>query len=203
VDAVYEMARQCAVGDVETLVARRDTAFARYARLGVSQERVCAKLAIGGVDDFTLQHLELLVGMYNTLKSGEMSVDEAFPPVGPAPSAVPAGTPEGKRIKLGGDKAKGASAKPAETQARPATPAAAPAEQPVPPVDIVELHETLAQADTAWSRPGAALVIHGWSEQQRKEALHWARACTMDGPMADQANRPAHTVLAREPGAEG
>lgn len=102
VDAVYAKARECAVGDLKTLVARRDEALARYAKLGVTQDRLFARLGIKGVDDYTLEHQELLVGLYTAIRSGEVSIDEAFPSLAQAP--VPAGTPEGKRIKLGAKK---------------------------------------------------------------------------------------------------
>jgi hypothetical protein len=112
VDATYTKARECAVGDLKTLVARRDDSFARYSKLGVTPERMFARLGIKGADDFTLEHQELLVGMYTSIRSNELSIDEAFPALAQAP--VPAGTPEGKRIKLG---AKKEPAAPAESKA--------------------------------------------------------------------------------------
>lgn len=102
VDAVYAKARECAVGDLKTLVARRDEALGRYAKLGVTQDRLFARLGIKGPDDYTLEHQELLVGLYTAIRSSEVSIDEAFPALAQAP--VPAGTPEGKRIKLGAKK---------------------------------------------------------------------------------------------------
>lgn len=102
VDAVYSKARECAVGDLKTLVARRDDAMARFGKLGVTPERMFARLAIKGADDFTLEHLEQLFGMYTAIKGNELSIDDAFPALAQAP--VPAGTPEGKRIKLGAKK---------------------------------------------------------------------------------------------------
>lgn len=102
VDHVYGKARECAVGDLKTLVARRDDSFARYSKLGVTPERMFARLSIKGPDDFTLEHQEILVGMYTAIKSGELQIDDAFPALAQAP--VPAGTPEGKRIKLGAKK---------------------------------------------------------------------------------------------------
>lgn len=197
VDAVYEIAKQCAVGDLQTLVARRDGAFARYAKLGVTPERMLARLGIAGVDDFTLMHLETLVGMYTSIKSGELSLDDAFPAVGPAPSLVPAGTPEGKRISLK-PKTKGAAAPAANTEAPPKPSAApAPAAAPAEPVDLVELHEALADVDIeAWSAPGCSAVIAAWTVDQQREALTWAVAVRDDGPMEIQAKRPRHTLMA-------
>lgn len=101
VDAAYTKARECAVGDLKTLVARRDDAFARFHKMGVTPERMFARLAIKGPDDVTLEHLEQLFGMYTAIKSNELSLDEAFPALNPAtPSPVPEGTPDGRRISL-------------------------------------------------------------------------------------------------------
>lgn len=124
-----------------------------------------------------------------------------------APSPVPPGTPEGKRIKLGGKKAEAkAEAKEPEPKAEPAPKAAEPKpanDVPIsgpPPVDLDALHEVLAVADEAWSFPGAVDVFKTWSEPQRRGALDWANAVVHDGPMAIQVNRPAHTLYSRQPG---
>lgn len=210
VQAIYEKARQVAVGDMKTLAARRDESFARYAKLGVTPERMFARLGIKGADDFTLEHQELLVGMYTAIKSGELSIDDAFP--APAPSPVPEGTPEGKRIRLPGNKTKGAAAPVAQSEPPPvgsaeskaAAPEGRPKSDPPPkPIDPEELHELLASVAPEWSAKGLAKTeITGWTHDQRAQAQKWAAAVAMDGPMTEQANRPAHTYLIREPGSD-
>lgn len=99
VQIVYDKCREVAVGDASTLVDRRAKVLERLTKLGVSLERVLARLNVKGVEDIGLEQLEQLIGLGTAVKTGEQTVDEAFPAVAPAP--VPAGE-DGKRIKLGG-----------------------------------------------------------------------------------------------------
>lgn len=138
---------------------------------------------------------------------GEVGDDPILTTGEAAPSPVPEGTPEGKRIKLGGNKSKtnGAAAPAVSTTAPAPAPSVAPAPAAAPAelVDVVELHETLAEATeetNEWSAPGASRILITWNELQRREALTWAKAVVEDGPMAVQSNRPVHTILARQPG---
>jgi hypothetical protein len=103
-DAVYAKAKAVAIGDVETLGKRRDEVLLRFGRMGVTPERVFARLGVKAVEEVLVEHLELLIGLGTSIKSGEVSLDEAFPPVVPAPAPVAEGVPEGKRVKLPGKK---------------------------------------------------------------------------------------------------
>lgn len=151
------------------------------------------------------------------LVDGEVGDEPLLTTGEPAPSAVPVGTPEGKRIKLGGKKTSGASAQPAETKGAAApegeakeaatplptasAPAAAPADPAAEVVDIVDLHEALAQIDNEWAARGMGTLIEAWTEDQRLAALTWANAVIHDGPMQIQSRRPLHTLVsARQPG---
>lgn len=198
VQAIYDKAKACAIGDAETLVDRRDNAFARFAKMGVTPERMQAKLGIKGPDDFTLEHLELLIGMHSAIKSGELAVDDAFPPVAPAtaPSPVPAGTPEGRRAKPAATKTKGAAAPVTDAPEAPPPAVKAPA---AAPVDIVELHTHLAHVDPeGYGSNSARAVIEAWTTLQQAEALTWAKALRYDGPFAIQSRRPLHTIMTAE-----
>lgn len=145
------------------------------------------------------------------LSDGEVGDEPILTTGEPAPSPVPVGTPEGKRIKLGGKTKTNGAAAPAREASEVASPlspakasAAAPADLPVDRpemVDVVELHESLAQIDEGWAVRGGGEIIRSWSEPQRLEALAWATAVLEDGPMALQSRRPAHTLIsARQPG---
>jgi hypothetical protein len=128
-----------------------------------------------------------------------------------SPSPIPAGTPEGRRISLGkGNKTKGAAAPVAESAPPPGAPAeskaAAPAErksEPPKSVGTEALHELLASVDDAWSGRGLGKVIDTWTDEQRAAARKWATAVAMNSSMAEQAARPEHTYLERDPGEEG
>jgi hypothetical protein len=132
----------------------------------------------------------------------------------PAPSPVPAGTPEGRRIKLGGkSKATGqgtpvapeGAAAQATTAPTPPPSATAPAAAPKGLVDVVKLVQMLRECDGAWDDPDvdAVSTVQAWNEKQRVEALNWASAVLGDGPLVVQANRPGHTLIGRQPGEEG
>lgn len=130
----------------------------------------------------------------------------------PAPSPVPEGTPEGRRIRLGGKKqstggdspvAKGAAATEAHKASPPPGAKATAAPDDLPGlVNVPKLLQMLRECDGAWDDPDldGVATIEAWDERQRQEALTWAAAVLGDGPMAAQANRPAHAYVAREPG---
>jgi hypothetical protein len=214
VQAIYDKAHQCAVGDLKTLATRRDDAFARFAKLGVTPERMFARLDIKGPDDFTLEHLEQLIGMHTAIKSGELQIDAAFP--APAASPVPAGTPEGQRVKMPGKSAPKKQPTPGEgvangaaaqaTEARASTPppsAPAPAAAPADLVDRVRLLQMLREVDPAWDDPDldAQSTIAAWTESECAEAQKWVHGYLNNVPR--NIRRPAHTMLTREPGQEG
>lgn len=146
---------------------------------------------------------------------GEVGDTDAFVTTGEAvpssaaPAVVPAGTPEGKRVKMGG-----AATKPAAAQqpARAAEPEASPPKAstdapaaPSTPVDVRALHDALGEIDKDWKDPGTLTILErGWTEQQRREAFDWAMLMIMNaGTLQQQLARPAHTKLSREPGEEG
>ena len=80
-------------GDVKTLVERREIVLKAFAAFGVSPDRIFAALDVQGLDDISIGHLPTLQGMHAALKSGEVEVEEMFPPPepkrqAPAPAAV-------------------------------------------------------------------------------------------------------------------
>lgn len=76
---IYEAARKVVAGDAKTLANRRSEALSYLQKLGATQEKVLALLCVGGVEDITLEHLLQLRGLANSVREGEISVDEAFP----------------------------------------------------------------------------------------------------------------------------
>jgi hypothetical protein len=204
VDAVYQKAILVAAGSAETLVARRAEVMARLTGLGLTPERIFLRLGIAGIADINLDHMTTLIGLGTAIKSGEVKLDEAFPVAAPAP--VPEGTPEGKRIKMTGKGKATEATKPVAVKPAPAAkPVQAVADIPISgpdKVDDQELHETLAEATDEWTIPGdeARRILASWTPSMRGAALRWAQAVAHDGPMHVQADRPAHTILGRQPG---
>jgi hypothetical protein len=97
VDTIYAKVRLVAVGDAKTLDARRGEIIGRLAKLGVTADRVLARLGKQGPDDVGVDDLEVLIGLGTAIKNNEMTIEDAFPAPMPAP-ASPA--EDGKRISL-------------------------------------------------------------------------------------------------------
>lgn len=79
IKSVYVAARQVAVGDAKTLVAKRTDLVAYFGKMGVLPERVCLAVEKASVDDITLDDLATLRGIATAIKEGESTVDAAFP----------------------------------------------------------------------------------------------------------------------------
>ena len=77
---IYEAARKVAVGDVTTLVERREHALAWFQNVNVTPAMVCAKLGLEGVDDIGLPELEILTGMRTAIRDGSITPEDAFKP---------------------------------------------------------------------------------------------------------------------------
>lgn len=86
----YEAAEAAIRGDIKTLAERRDQMFKTFAAYGVKPDQIFALLEIKGQDDLTLDHLPVLVGIYQAIKSGEETVERIFDPrrVGPTHAVV-------------------------------------------------------------------------------------------------------------------
>ena len=200
VDSIYDSAREVAVGDAKTLVERRDSALAKLAKSGATQERILARLGVRGVDDIALEHLEVLFGLHTAIKGGDVSVDEAFPAAAAPP--VPAGTPEGRRISLkkkqsaaGAAVATGQGSTDANEASPPPAVKAAPA--PVDLVNPTKLVQMLREACPEWDDPDvdAISTIEAWTEAERRSALDWVACVLSDGDFKKQSARPAHTII--------
>lgn len=104
VDVIYEDVKRVAIGDARSLSSRRADLLGRLATLGVSEERVLARLDIKGVADIGAEQIEVLIGLGTAIKDGTQTLDEAFPEPAPPPAPPEA---DGKRMKLGKGKGNG------------------------------------------------------------------------------------------------
>ncbi len=75
---IYEAAKKTAVGTVKTLASRREKMIDQFAKLGVAKEKVFFKVAVSGLEDIGLAELETLLGLFNAIKDGDVSIDETF-----------------------------------------------------------------------------------------------------------------------------
>lgn len=92
----YDAAESVIKGTSETLVVTREKTMKAFAAFGVTPERVCAAIEVGGVDDIKLEHIPVLRGMYAALKNSEATVEEMFGDgkVKPAAPKAPVEIPE-------------------------------------------------------------------------------------------------------------
>ncbi len=196
VDHVYQQAKATAVGDKKSLSARRAEWLEYYVtKRGVPADRVYARLGVPGPQDITLEHLAILIGFSNALKSNETTLDECFPPLpgssGPAPV-----------------RSKGAALD-ALAEAHAPKPAAQPAAaqteaQPAVTFTPAQLLAELALADEAWGTVDVSVVAQ-WSAADQAAAHEWAVAWNDPTNTNDDdlPPRPACTVLTRQPGEDG
>lgn len=80
VDSLYEQVRKVAVGDAKTLATKRAQVLERLGKMGASQDRILASLGKAGIEDIGLEDLERLIGLGTSMKDGNVTVDQAFPP---------------------------------------------------------------------------------------------------------------------------
>ena len=121
---VFEQAKKVAIGDAKTLGDRRMKSVEAFAKMGVSKDTLLAKLEKKSIEDIDLNDLETLIGLFNAIRDGQCTVDEAFPPAAAMPTFAP------KK-----DAAKKSPPPPATTPATTTTPPAAlEPKKPVPTV---------------------------------------------------------------------
>lgn len=75
---IYDEARRCAVGDVETLGSKRAKMMGVFNKMGVKESQVFAVVQVKGVDDIGLDELAILRGIYTAIKDGETTIEQAF-----------------------------------------------------------------------------------------------------------------------------
>lgn len=76
--AAYQAVLQTIKGDIKTLGERRQRAVAAFAIYGVSAERVFERLEVSGIEDVGLDDLPELFAMFQSIKSGEGTVEDYF-----------------------------------------------------------------------------------------------------------------------------
>lgn len=110
VKPVFEAAKKTAIGDIKSFAAKRAAVVDRLKQMGAREDRILAVVEAKKVDDIDLTKLEVLIGLGTALKDGEVTLEDAFPPL--AETKPPAG---GLSAAVDGDK---------QAHAAPAAPAA-------------------------------------------------------------------------------
>lgn len=88
---ILDAAKKVAVGTAQTLTQRRGAMVEKFAKLGVTEEQIAAKVNKASIEEIDLKDIEALIGTFNGLKDGDSTVEEEFPAVetngnGKAPS---------------------------------------------------------------------------------------------------------------------
>jgi hypothetical protein len=113
---IYLAARKAAVGDIKTLAAKRSEAIAYVTKYGVTEAQIFAALGVDGVEDIDVEKLITLRATVESVKSKELTIDEAFPTVptvsGAKKKTAPPANP--KADVKGPQKKKAAPPKPAK-----------------------------------------------------------------------------------------
>lgn len=80
VNAVYQKAREVAVGNASTLSSKRALIIERLTKMGILLDRILARANRPSVEDITIDDMEMLIGLGTAIKNGDQSIDAAFPP---------------------------------------------------------------------------------------------------------------------------
>lgn len=75
---IFEQAKQTSLGKSKSLKDTRNAAVEHFGKLGVTPEQILEALGREGIDDITNDDLIVLRGLINTIKEGEITIEEAF-----------------------------------------------------------------------------------------------------------------------------
>lgn len=78
VDRVYEAAKRIAVGDQKSLPEKVQKVLATFNKNGYETSRILTFLEIKTIQEFTLEHVELLIGLKTALVEGRINKDQVF-----------------------------------------------------------------------------------------------------------------------------
>jgi hypothetical protein len=101
----YQKAREIVAGTAETLVKNRDRAIKSFAAFGVTPQQIFEVLGVEGDADIGLDEIATLRALFMSLKSGEVTVEEAFakPEKSGDPNANPLVKSSGGQQQAGGN----------------------------------------------------------------------------------------------------
>jgi hypothetical protein len=83
-EPIYAAAMKTAVGDQKTIDERRKTAIDAFGKMGIAPARVFARVGVKGMADITIEHLEILLGLFTSIKEEGAKLEDIFPEEQPA-----------------------------------------------------------------------------------------------------------------------
>jgi hypothetical protein len=97
---IYLAARKAAIGDIKTMQAKRAEALEWVQKRGIGLDRILAALGAAGAEDVDIEKLTTLRAVVESIKSGELTIDDAFPivpTIGAGPKKKPTVEPPKKK----------------------------------------------------------------------------------------------------------
>jgi hypothetical protein len=73
---LYEKARDIAKGDEKTFGVKREATLIAFEKIGVPRKKIFAFLKIDGINDMNSEHIITLIGIGNSIKSGEAHISD-------------------------------------------------------------------------------------------------------------------------------
>jgi hypothetical protein len=212
---IYLKCRQVIAGDAKTFAARRDDMLKAFMVAGVTHERLCGGIGLKGIQDITLDHMATLVGILNTIKEGEITIEEAFPEPGRGPVQSAQRKSQQQQNGGGQEPAGPERAATGATDASHAEPAPAHASAP----DLVSTVGKIKSVETKPTSKNPYFVVtlftgfvcSTWSDSLATDARSHQEADHLVELLTEQKNPKFPPTLkaiaivedAREPGAEG
>jgi hypothetical protein len=75
---ILEKAKMTAIGGTQSIAEKRRLAIEYGAKIGVSEDQIYNTLGVQGINDLGVEELIALRGLFNSLKDGESTLEEAF-----------------------------------------------------------------------------------------------------------------------------
>jgi len=88
-------------GDKMTMKKRRDNVLVWAEKMGIDKKRLFQTIDVKGVDDIGLEELAQLVGLKTAIQDGDITIEEAFPPIEDEKPETDAKGVQGVKAKLG------------------------------------------------------------------------------------------------------
>jgi hypothetical protein len=89
--SIYEAARKASIGEAGTLTQTRQKMLDHFGKMGVSPEKLFARLGVVGIEDIKEDQVITMRGLANAIKDGEASIEDVF---NPRAAADPVETPD-------------------------------------------------------------------------------------------------------------
>lgn len=136
VENLWVECRRVAVGKAQSIGQTREKVATSFSKMGISKERIAVAMGVPEFNQISMDHVGTLRGMFTAITDGELSLDEAFPPIA-EPTTIAAGVPPRQAGGVQGSELSGGGPPPAQPK-RTRKPPQAPPEPPQAPPEVPE-----------------------------------------------------------------